>query len=102
MNILKKSRLEEFWGKHAKSAKPLLRWYDITRKAEWDDLDQVRDYFPHADQVRVASHRPVVVFNVGGNDFRLVAAIHYNTQTVYVLRILTHAEYDRGEWKKQL
>jgi mRNA interferase HigB len=52
--------------------------------------------------VRVASHRPVVVFNIGGNAYRLVAAIHYNKQVVYVLRIMTHAEYDRGEWKKQL
>lgn len=40
------------------------------------------------------------IFNIGGNNFRLVAAIHFNTGRVYVRHILTHAEYDKGAWKK--
>ena len=57
----------------------------------------------HGDRVRlqVTADRPgfVTVFNVGGNKYRLIAAIHYNRQRLYVLRILTHAEYDKDRWK---
>jgi mRNA interferase HigB len=58
--------------------------------------------FPHADQVTVASKRTVTVFNIGGNNYRLITAIHYNTKIVYILRFLTHAEYDKDAWKKAL
>jgi mRNA interferase HigB len=102
MRVIKKTTLLEYSKTHAKAERPLWRWHEITSRAQWEDFDEVRAYFPHADMVRVASHRPVVVFNIGGNDYRLVAAIHYNKQVVYVLRIMTHAEYDKGEWKKQL
>jgi mRNA interferase HigB len=44
----------------------------------------------------------VAVFDIGGNKFRLIAAIHYNKQIVYVLRILTHREYDDQKWKRDL
>jgi mRNA interferase HigB len=74
----------------------------IAEKADWKDLDNVRLQFPHADQVRVGSNRHVVVFNIGGNEYRLIAAIHYNTQTVYVLMIMTHAEYSKEKWKSKL
>jgi len=44
---------------------------------------------------------PVFVFNVGGNKLRLIAAVHFNTGKVFVRHILSHAEYDRGQWKRQ-
>jgi len=62
----------------------------------------VRRIYPHADPVRVASGNTVTVFNVAGNKYRLVAAIHYNAGRVYVLRIMTHADYGRGTWKDRL
>ena len=65
-------------------------------------LNEVRIAFPHADVVEVASGKPVTVFNVAGNKYRLVTAIHYNRQVVYTLRVLTHAEYSKGKWKEQL
>jgi mRNA interferase HigB len=40
------------------------------------------------------------VFNIGGNKYRLIAAIHFNRQKVYIRHVLTHPEYDRGRWKK--
>jgi mRNA interferase HigB len=58
--------------------------------------------FPAADQVRVASGNPVVVFNVCGNTYRLICAIHYDTGKVFLLRFLTHAEYDKERWKGEL
>ena len=52
--------------------------------------------FPQADQVGKKT-----VFNIGGNKYRLIAAIHYNRGRVYIRAILTHRDYDRGIWKKQ-
>jgi mRNA interferase HigB len=52
--------------------------------------------------VTVASGRSVIVFNVAHNRYRLIAAVHYNTQIVYTLMILTHKEYDRDTWKERL
>jgi len=54
----------------------------------------LRHVFPPADQVG-----DLVVFNIGGNKYRLIASVHFNRQKVYVRRVLTHAEYDRGDWK---
>jgi mRNA interferase HigB len=55
-----------------------------------------------ADQVRVESGRTVVIFNIRGNNFRLICALHYNTGVVYALRFLTHAEYSKNQWKTEL
>ena len=53
-------------------------------------------------QVRVSSGNPVVVFNVCGNTYRLICAIHYDTGKVFLLRFLTHAEYSKSRWKDEL
>jgi mRNA interferase HigB len=44
----------------------------------------------------------VIVFNVCGNRYRLIVAMHFNSQMAYTLRFLTHAEYDRDDWKDEL
>ncbi|MGD9854863.1 MAG: type II toxin-antitoxin system HigB family toxin [Planctomycetaceae bacterium] len=54
----------------------------------------MRSTFPSAD----AFHR-CVIFNVGGNKYRIVAAVHYNRRKVFLRSVLTHSEYDRGRWK---
>jgi mRNA-degrading endonuclease HigB of HigAB toxin-antitoxin module len=59
-------------------------------------LAALRSLFPHADQVG-----GLTVFNIGGNKARLVAAIHYNRRKVYIRAVLTHAEYDAGNWKEK-
>lgn len=43
-----------------------------------------------------------MIFNIGGNKYRLITAIHYNTRKVFVLRFLTHVEYDSQGWKEDL
>ena len=50
----------------------------------------------------VKSGRVVTVFNLCGNHYRLIVAIHYNTQLVFILRFFTHAEYDKDAWKASL
>ena len=102
MNVITRKRIRDFIEKHPDAGTALDQWYRTARKARWESPQDVRIIFPHADAVRVASGNIVTVFNVGGNKYRLVTAIHYNAQRVYVLRLLTHAEYDKDLWKDQL
>ena len=72
-----------------------MNWYRITRKANWNSLAEVRKDFAHAD---VVGRR--TVFNIHGNDYRLIARVNYDTKRVFILQILTHAEYSKGDWKR--
>jgi mRNA interferase HigB len=94
--------LLRFAQKHPDSLGPLLRWHSVVEDANWDDFAQTRAVFPHADQVRLESGRIATVFNIGGNKYRLIAAIHYNRQLVFVMRVYTHKEYDSVDWAAQL
>jgi len=60
----------------------------------WKSLAEVRRDFPHADLVQ-----GLTVFNIGGNDFRLVVDIWYAGKVVYVKYVMTHGEYDKGKWR---
>lgn len=102
MRIIARKRLHEFAEQYPDAAEPLEKWYRLFRAAEWENLQDVRRFYPHADMVAVASGNTVTVFNIGGNKYRLIAAIHYNRQRVYVLRLLTHAEYSKNLWKDTL
>jgi len=74
----------------------------LLENAAWKNLVETRKYFPHADEVVVKSGSTVTVLNLGGNNWRVLTAIHYNRQTIYILEILTHAEYSREKWKDRL
>ena len=99
MRIIKPARIREFATQYPLAAAALERWLDSAKDARWSSLMDVRKVFRAADQVRVASGRTVVVFNIKGNDFRLITAIHYNHGKVFVLLFLTHAEYSKDAWK---
>jgi mRNA interferase HigB len=64
-------------------------------------MSDVRRVFPTADAVKVKSGRTATVFNIGGNKYRLIASIHYNRGKVFILHILTHAEYTKDTWKEK-
>lgn len=102
VRIIAASRIREYAVQHSRASAPLLRWLDITRIARWNTIADVRSSAPSADPVVVSSGKTVIVFNIGGNKFRLIAAVHYSTQIVYVLRMMTHAEYSKNRWKKEL
>ena len=102
MHVITRKRLREFVQQHPDAAEPLERWYRLFRAAEWESIQDVRRVYPHADAVTVKSDRIVTVFNICGNKYRLLAAIHYNRQRVYVLRVLRHSEYTRAAWKDTL
>ncbi len=94
--------LVEAAKKHPKARKWIESWSHVTKWADWRHIQDVRAAYPAADTVKVASGRNVVVFNVCKNDFRLIVAIHYDLGIVYTLRFLTHAAYDKDQWKKEL
>lgn len=102
MRIITCKRLREFAERYPDAAEPLRKWQRLVREAEWRSLQDVRRVYPHADMVKVGSENAVTVFNIGGNKYRLIVAIHYDRQRVYVLRLLTHSEYSKGSWKDTL
>jgi mRNA interferase HigB len=94
MRIISKKQLRAFWKEHPRAQVALEVWYKVARKAEWEKFADVRETFGSADQVG-----KFTVFNIGGNKYRLIAVIHFNRGIVYVRLVLTHAEYDKGNWK---
>ncbi|MBI2807882.1 MAG: type II toxin-antitoxin system HigB family toxin [Planctomycetes bacterium] len=102
MRVITRKRLREFAERYPDAAEPLGKWESVVREAGWTSLQDVRRVFPHADAAIVASENTVTVFNIGGNKYRLITAIHYNTQRIFVLRLLTHAAYSKDLWKDTL
>src|SRR5260370_30482516 len=102
MRIISGKRLREFAQRHSDAALALEKWRRVFREARWRTIQDVRRVCPHADAVTVASGNTVTVFNICGNKYRLIAAIHYNRKRVYVLGLLRHGEYSKGFWKKRL
>lgn len=94
MNIIAKKRFVEFWEKNPQAETGLSAFYRIAKKASWKDFSEVRQTFTSAD-----IYRDCVIFDIGGNKFRLVVKIRYRTGKIYIRHIMTHAEYDKGRWK---
>ena len=91
------------WMREHPTAKPNLEWWlDVVRQAQWGNLAELRRTFPAADPVKAASGRQVFVFNICGNAYRLIAAVHFNTGLVYALAFMSHAEYSKNRWKNTL
>ena len=102
MRIIKEAFLRDAAEQYPKAAKYLAAWAATVRAAAWRNMADVRGCYGSADVVHVRSRKPVIVFNVCGNTYRLVVAMHFNRQMAYTLRFLTHAEYDRNDWKDEL
>lgn len=102
MRIIKEAFLVDAAGQYPKATGYLEAWRKIVRAAAWRNYADVRRAYPGADWVKVRSGRQVLVFNVCGNDYRLVVAAHFDRQIVYTLRFLSHADYSKDTWKDLL
>lgn len=90
-NIIALKNIRVYYDNHPDSKTSLTKWVASAKKADWKTpLDVVRD-FPTADPIK--NNR--VVFNIAHNKYRLVAAINYSLQYIYICFIGTHAEYDK-------
>lgn len=94
MHLISRKKLREFWNIHSDSAGPLQSWSKVVEHAQWLNFSDVRRIYAGADQVG-----RFTVFNIGGNKYRLIAVIHFNRRKLYVRHVLTHKEYDNGNWK---
>jgi mRNA interferase HigB len=102
MHVIAARTISEFARRHKDARTALRDWLTLVEAARWTNIDDVRRVYPHADAVKVRSGRAVIVFNIRGNTYRLITAIHFNRGKVYTLRFLTHAEYSKDAWKEQL
>ena len=102
MRIIHGGTVKAWAAQYPDAAESLWAWRHSASHATWNTLANVRQVYPHADPVTVASGRTVVVFNIRGNRYRLVTAIHYNRQVIYTLRFMPHAEYSKDRWKDKL
>ncbi|MCY4559148.1 MAG: type II toxin-antitoxin system HigB family toxin [Chloroflexi bacterium] len=96
MRIITKRTLREFWERHPDARQPLLDWYNVIERADWEAPRRVRERYPSASII--TGNR--VVFNIKGNTYRLVVKVNYAYRMVYIRFIGTHAEYnaiDAGE-----
>jgi mRNA interferase HigB len=100
MRVISLKPLREFWERYPDAEQPLRQWYKTTAFAEWTSLQDVRQDYPHADGIRTQRGDTLTVFNIGGNKYRLVARIRYDYQLVNIRAVLTHREYDEGQWKE--
>lgn len=91
MRIVTYKRIKEFSEKHANSKTALQVWYHFVSEREWQNLNEMKRDFNTVDYV--GNHR--FVFNIKGNDYRLVAIISFNAKKVYICFIGTHSEYDK-------
>jgi mRNA interferase HigB len=99
VHVISQKRLREFERKHADATTSLRAWLKLVRHGRFRNLEELKRTFSSADLVAVAG-RNFYVFNIGGNKYRLIAAIHFNSQKLFVRHILTHAEYNTERWKK--
>jgi mRNA interferase HigB len=93
VHVISKKALETSWLKHPVATAPLETWYRILRGSNFENFLQIKRALNSADYVP-----PYVVFDLGGNNFRVISVIHFNRQKLYIREVLTHAEYDR--WSK--
>jgi mRNA interferase HigB len=91
VRIIAKSTLRAFWAVRPDAEEPLLAWYREVEKEDWSEPAQVKEKYRNASIVK--GNR--VVFNIKGNDYRLVVRINYPYRMLYVRFVGTHAEYDR-------
>ena len=91
MRIIARKTLKEFWERHPDAQQPLLAWHDDARQAVWKSPAEIKSVYRNASFL--ANNR--FVFNIKGNSYRLIVAVHYNHGIVYIRFVGTHREYDR-------
>lgn len=91
MRIIAKRTLRAFWEQELRVEQPLKAWYSVARKAEWSSPTDIKAVYQHASIIG----KDRVVFNIGGNRYRLIVRFDYSHRIGFVRLVGTHAEYDR-------
>ena len=78
-------------------------WFKLTRKASWQNFQDVKALFGQTDVARdTKSKRTATIFDIGGNKYRVITLIDYTRQTVLITHVLDHKEYDKNNWKNDI
>ncbi|HBK24160.1 MAG TPA: type II toxin-antitoxin system HigB family toxin [Planktothrix sp. UBA10369] len=94
MHLISIRNLRTDTAKYPDIKKQIDEWYAVVRHANWQNLEDVRRIYRDAEAVS-----NFTVFNIKGNNYRLIVGINYEEQIVYYKYFLTHAEYDKAKWK---
>jgi mRNA interferase HigB len=97
VHVIAKRVLFEKAARFADSKGAVQVWFDTASRAEWTSLNDIRKAYPKTDMVG-----PLAIFNIKGNRYRLIVRMEFGPKRIYVKEFLTHAEYDKGAWKKWL
>ena len=93
MRVIAKKKLVQYYTAHPQTKTALDDWFEKTENAEWHSFADIKQTFNSVDYVGNQHY----VFNIKGNDFRLVVVIKFTPQNVFIRFIGTHAEYDKIE-----
>jgi len=91
MRIVARSTLAAFWERHPETRAPLTHWLNIAKAARWASMAEVQATFPKAKALNAERMR----FEIHGGDYRLIAAVDFRRQALFIKFLGTHAEYDR-------
>lgn len=93
MHVISRKKLKEFWDKDEIAKLPLSDWYKKLSKFKGSNLPQLKESFPSVDVVGKC-----IVFDVGGNKYRVITKVFFENQVVLVRFVLTHKQYDANKW----
>ncbi len=96
MRVISKRPIREFCECHPESKSTLEEWFHKVSRLTATSFSELRKTFGSADYVD-----GYTLFDVGGNKYRIASVIHYDKQRLYVRQVMTHAEYDRDDWRKK-
>jgi mRNA interferase HigB len=91
MHVIALKALRDFWAGHPDTEGPWRAWFSEATRAHWQSPQEIRERYAHASFVGTDR----VIFNIGGNKYRLIVVVRYRTETVFVRFVGTHADYDR-------
>lgn len=94
MNLISLSNLKKDTARYPDVKAQVESWFATVKKAQWKNLEEVKKTYGDAEAVG-----NFTVFNIKGNNYRLIVGIKYQTQTIYYKYFLTHSEYDKNKWK---
>ncbi len=94
MKLISNRALREFSALHPQADSALQGWRRLIEKGRFANWSELKAVFNSVDKVG-----DLLVFNVGGNKYRLITYVRFERQIIYVKAVLTHREYDKGAWK---
>jgi mRNA interferase HigB len=103
VNVISRRKLRDFYEARPERrphVKAFDDWFRIARRARWRNFQDAKATFGQTDVATGRSGRTVTIFDIGGNKYRILTHVDYARQTVLVVAVMDHREYDRGLWKK--